>query len=137
MDLMKELEKLTAPLPKASTDMPAINQEMLNARMMRGSEFLSQPTPASAATVSPSVSEAPRAKSPIIACPEADTEPDGTGMAYTNRQLPGIFVDFTGCEDLLEEFNAAALTAGMKPGESALDLIYLFANGELHLKVTR
>ena len=48
---------------------------------------------------------------------------------------PGFFVDFTDCEDLLEEFSVAAMKAGLSPSDSALDLIYLFANGELHLKV--
>ena len=52
--------------------------------------------------------------------------------AHENR--PGFFVDFTDYEELLEEFNTAALKAGMEPSESALDLIYLFASGELYLK---
>lgn len=46
---------------------------------------------------------------------------------------PGIFVDFTGNEDLLERFKDAAASQGMKAGESALDLIYLFDAGLLCL----
>jgi hypothetical protein len=47
--------------------------------------------------------------------------------------LPGFFVDFTGCEDLLQKFKEAATSHGMKPGDSALDLIYLFSEGMLCL----
>lgn len=48
------------------------------------------------------------------------------------KQTPaGIFVDFTGCEDLLDEFVAACAERGFAPGESALDIIYLFVTGQL------
>ena len=43
----------------------------------------------------------------------------------------GIFVDFAGCEDLLDEFAAACAERGFTPGESALDIIYLFVKGKL------
>lgn len=46
---------------------------------------------------------------------------------------PGFFVDFTGHEDLMTEFCQAACKAGMTPGESALDLIYLFVEGKLRM----
>lgn len=46
---------------------------------------------------------------------------------------PGFFVDFTGHEDLLERFISAGASRGLKPGESALDLVYLFDAGLLCL----
>jgi hypothetical protein len=47
---------------------------------------------------------------------------------------PGFFVDFSGHEDLLAKFKAAADSRGMRPGESALDLVYLFVEGLLFLQ---
>jgi len=46
---------------------------------------------------------------------------------------PGFFVDFTDHEDLLAEFESAAKQIGYTPGESALDLIYLFVAKQLQL----
>lgn len=66
------------------------------------------------------------------ACAKEDTAKIDASPAPGSR--PGFFVDFTDYEDLLEEFNAAALKGDMKPSDSALDLIHLFATGELCLK---
>jgi hypothetical protein len=50
------------------------------------------------------------------------------------NQSPGFFVDFTGHEDLLQTWTAAAAERGLDPGGAALDIIYLFTEGLLYLK---
>lgn len=47
---------------------------------------------------------------------------------------PGFFVDFTGHEELLQQFSDALREKGLEPSESALDLIYLFAEGLLSIR---
>lgn len=69
----------------------------------------------------------------------AEVEPGSAPqLAHTYKPvratIPGLWVDFSGCEDLLERFKAAAAERGMKPGASALDLIYLFDAGMLVLR---
>jgi hypothetical protein len=72
----------------------------------------------------------PAGKAVEVAADPAQQAPD-VKVLISGR--PGFFVDFTGHEDLLEKFKDAATERGMKPGESALDLIYLFAEGLLCL----
>jgi hypothetical protein len=57
--------------------------------------------------------------------------PAETPAKSPNQTPPGIFVDFSGYEDLLVEFEAACAERGFSPSESALDIIYLFVTGKL------
>jgi len=114
----------------------SINQEMLNARMMRSATWLITPDGDPGGASVPSAADS-RRDAVIVYSPEADSDEFIVLQAAepAPMPLPGFFVDFTGCEELLEEFRVAAESAGLSPSDSALDLIYLFANGELRLKV--
>ena len=109
----------------------SINADMLRARMMGCSIWLTQPDPTTEEPMKAKCKEVTRAVVEGESVSRQIAQIDASA-AHENR--PGFFVDFTDYEELLEEFNTAALKAGMEPSESALDLIYLFASGELYLK---
>lgn len=111
---------------------PGINSEMLRARMMGGSIFLTQPDPKPEQPMKDKCRKVTCAAHEGEACLRKETAHIEALQVPESRH--GFFVDFTDCEDLLKEFSAAALKAGMAPSESALDLIYLFVSGDLYLK---